>query len=101
MFHFIDWRAFVLTIEWIGGLDTLTCRLGTCQAVAWVRVESSSLHRASPRDTPFLYRSSAVSGCRSGAIVGDFGISAGTAVQDVAVAEQALKYFYEKTGYAT
>lgn len=35
-----------------------------------------------------------------GEIVGGVGISAGTAVQDVAVAEQALKYFYEKTGYA-
>ncbi len=35
----------------------------------------------------------------SGEIVGGVGISAGTAVQDVAVAEQALKYFYEKTGY--
>jgi uncharacterized protein GlcG (DUF336 family) len=36
----------------------------------------------------------------SGEIVGGVGISAGTALQDVAVAEQALKYFYEKTGYA-
>jgi uncharacterized protein GlcG (DUF336 family) len=36
----------------------------------------------------------------NGEIVGGVGISAGTAVQDVAVAEQALKYFYEKTGYA-
>ncbi|WP_213737102.1 heme-binding protein [Bradyrhizobium sp. dw_411] len=36
----------------------------------------------------------------SGEIVGGVGISAGTAVQDVAVGEQALKYFYEKTGYA-
>jgi uncharacterized protein GlcG (DUF336 family) len=36
----------------------------------------------------------------SGEIVGGVGISAGTAVQDVAVAEQALKYFYEKTGYS-
>jgi uncharacterized protein GlcG (DUF336 family) len=36
----------------------------------------------------------------NGEIVGGVGISAGTAVQDVAVAEQALKFFYEKTGYA-
>jgi hypothetical protein len=28
------------------------------------------------------------------------GISAGTAAQDVAVAEEALRFFYEKTGYA-
>jgi hypothetical protein len=28
------------------------------------------------------------------------GISAGTAVQDVGVAERALKFFYEKTGYS-
>jgi uncharacterized protein GlcG (DUF336 family) len=37
----------------------------------------------------------------SGEIVGGVGISAGTAMQDVAVAEQALKFFYEKTGYAS
>jgi uncharacterized protein GlcG (DUF336 family) len=36
----------------------------------------------------------------NGEIVGGVGISAGTAAQDVAVAEHALKYFYEKTGYA-
>jgi hypothetical protein len=24
MFHFIDWQAFVLTIEWIGGLTSMT-----------------------------------------------------------------------------
>jgi uncharacterized protein GlcG (DUF336 family) len=36
----------------------------------------------------------------NGEIVGGVGISAGTAVQDVAVAEQALKFFYQKTGYA-
>jgi uncharacterized protein GlcG (DUF336 family) len=36
----------------------------------------------------------------NGEIVGGVGISAGTAVQDVAVAEEALKFFYEKTGYA-
>jgi uncharacterized protein GlcG (DUF336 family) len=35
----------------------------------------------------------------NGEVVGGVGISAGTAVQDVAVAEQALKFFYEKTGY--
>jgi uncharacterized protein GlcG (DUF336 family) len=35
-----------------------------------------------------------------GDIVGGVGISAGTAVQDVAVAEEALKFFYKKTGYA-
>lgn len=36
----------------------------------------------------------------NGEIVGGVGISAGTAVQDVAVAEEALKFFYKKTGYA-
>jgi uncharacterized protein GlcG (DUF336 family) len=36
----------------------------------------------------------------NGEVVGGVGISAGTAVQDVAVAEQALKFFYEKTGFA-
>jgi uncharacterized protein GlcG (DUF336 family) len=36
----------------------------------------------------------------NGEIVGGVGISAGTAVQDVAVAEHALKFFYEKTGYS-
>jgi uncharacterized protein GlcG (DUF336 family) len=36
----------------------------------------------------------------NGEVVGGVGISAGTATQDVAVAEQALKFFYEKTGYA-
>jgi uncharacterized protein GlcG (DUF336 family) len=36
----------------------------------------------------------------NGEIVGGVGISAGTAVQDVAVAEDALKFFYKKTGYA-
>jgi uncharacterized protein GlcG (DUF336 family) len=36
----------------------------------------------------------------NGDVVGGVGISAGTAVQDVAVAEEALKFFYKKTGYA-
>jgi uncharacterized protein GlcG (DUF336 family) len=36
----------------------------------------------------------------NGEVVGGVGISAGTAVQDVAVAEHALKFFYEKTGHA-
>lgn len=35
-----------------------------------------------------------------GVVVGGIGISAGTAIQDVEVAEAALAYFYEKTGYA-
>ncbi len=35
----------------------------------------------------------------NGEIVGGVGISAGTAAQDVAVAEQALQFFYKKTGY--
>lgn len=34
-----------------------------------------------------------------GAIVGGIGISSGTAVQDLEVAEAAVAYFYEKTGY--
>jgi uncharacterized protein GlcG (DUF336 family) len=35
-----------------------------------------------------------------GEIVGGIGISSGSAEQDFQVAEAALKYFYEKTGYA-
>jgi len=34
-----------------------------------------------------------------GVIVGGIGISSGTAVQDLEVAEAAVAYFYEKTGY--
>lgn len=34
-----------------------------------------------------------------GAIVGGIGISSGTAIQDLEVAEAAVAYFYEKTGY--
>jgi len=34
-----------------------------------------------------------------GQIVGGVGISSGTAVEDQVVAEAALAYFYEKTGY--
>ncbi len=101
MFHFIDWQAFVLTIEWIGGLATLTCL--PSRNLSGCRVGTGRVQQPPPRKPTrhaFLYRSRVVSGCRSGEIVGDFGISAGTAVQDVAVAEQALKYSYEKTGYA-
>jgi uncharacterized protein GlcG (DUF336 family) len=35
-----------------------------------------------------------------GEIVGGIGISSGTAVEDLEVAEAAVAYFYEKTGYA-
>lgn len=35
----------------------------------------------------------------NGAIVGGIGISSGTAVQDLEVAEAAVAYFYEKTGF--
>lgn len=35
----------------------------------------------------------------NGVVVGGIGISAGTAIQDVEVAEAALKHFYEKTSY--
>jgi uncharacterized protein GlcG (DUF336 family) len=35
-----------------------------------------------------------------GSIVGGIGISAGTALQDVEVAEAAVAYFYAKTGYS-
>jgi uncharacterized protein GlcG (DUF336 family) len=35
-----------------------------------------------------------------GAIVGGIGISSGTAVQDLEVAEAAIAYFYDKTGYS-
>ena len=35
----------------------------------------------------------------NGVIVGGVGISSGTAVEDQVVAEAALVYFYEKTGY--
>ena len=34
-----------------------------------------------------------------GQIVGGVGISSGTAVEDQVVAEAALVYFYEKTGF--
>lgn len=34
-----------------------------------------------------------------GVVVGGIGISSGTALQDIEVAEAALKSFYEKTGY--
>lgn len=35
-----------------------------------------------------------------GAIVGGIGVSSGTAMQDLEIAEAALAYFYEKTGYS-
>jgi uncharacterized protein GlcG (DUF336 family) len=35
----------------------------------------------------------------NGAIVGGIGISSGTAVQDLEVAEAAVAYFYDKTGF--
>ncbi len=36
----------------------------------------------------------------NGEIVGGIGISSGTAVEDLEVAESAVAYFYEKTGYS-